>query len=65
LDVEVLGARREADGRERLPVRSPQLATGDLMVTTHLPNAIDGLRVETVGEVADPPGGAADPVVGR
>lgn len=65
LDVEVLGARREADGRERLLVRSPQLATGDLMVTTHLPNAIDGLRVETVGEVADPPGGAADPVVGR
>jgi hypothetical protein len=49
VQVETLGGRVEADGSERLLVRSPQLSAGDLIVTTHMPNAMDGLRVETVG----------------
>jgi hypothetical protein len=34
-------------------VRSPDLEAGDLVVTTHMPNAMDGLRVEIVGAVED------------
>lgn len=47
--VEDLGAWYDADGRERLLVRSPELSDGDRIVVTHMPNAIDGLRVETIG----------------
>jgi multidrug efflux pump subunit AcrA (membrane-fusion protein) len=50
--VEALGGRVEEDGSERLLVHSPQLEAGDLIVTTHMPNAMDGLRVETVAEQA-------------
>jgi HlyD family secretion protein len=50
VDVETLGARAAAAGEERLLVRSPQLKAGDLIVTTHMPNAIEGLRVETLDE---------------
>jgi multidrug efflux pump subunit AcrA (membrane-fusion protein) len=51
VDVETLGERRGGEGgEERLLVRSPQLGRGDLIVTTHMPNAIDGLRVETLDE---------------
>jgi hypothetical protein len=67
VDVETLGERRGGDAGERLLVRSPQIQAGDLIVTTHMPNAVDGLRVETLaeGRVAkapagnDRPGGAA------
>jgi multidrug efflux pump subunit AcrA (membrane-fusion protein) len=45
--VEPLGGWSE-DGEERLLVRSPELAAGDLVVVTHMPNAVDGLRVEAV-----------------
>jgi multidrug efflux pump subunit AcrA (membrane-fusion protein) len=48
VDVQTLGERRGPDGEERLLVRSPQLKAGDLIVTTHMPNAMDGLRVETL-----------------
>jgi multidrug efflux pump subunit AcrA (membrane-fusion protein) len=47
VQVETLGGRVEDDGSERLLVHSPQLRAGDLIVTTHMPNAMDGLRVET------------------
>lgn len=46
--IELLGARLEADGRELALVRSPQLSAGDRVVLTHLPNAVEGLRVEAV-----------------
>lgn len=46
--VEFLGTRRDPDGRELALVRSPELTAGDRLVITHLPNAIDGLRVEVV-----------------
>ncbi|MBK5967400.1 MULTISPECIES: efflux RND transporter periplasmic adaptor subunit [Thiorhodovibrio] len=46
--VEMLGTRREPDGRELALVRSPELTAGDRLVITHLPNAINGLRVEVV-----------------
>lgn len=46
--VEMLGTRLGPDGRERALVRSPELTLGDRIVVTHLPNAIEGLRVEVV-----------------
>lgn len=62
IDVETLGERHNGgDGVERLLVRSPQLRRGDLIVTTHMPNAIDGLRVESLdeGRMAKAAAGAA------
>jgi multidrug efflux pump subunit AcrA (membrane-fusion protein) len=48
IEIEDLGAWYAADGTERLLVRSPVLADGDQVVITHMPNAVDGLRVETI-----------------
>jgi multidrug efflux pump subunit AcrA (membrane-fusion protein) len=48
IDVEGLGGQVGSDGMERLLVRSPALEVGDLLVTTHMPNAVDGLKVEVV-----------------
>lgn len=46
LDVDVLG---EAAGEpRRLLVKSAALKNGDLLMATHLPNAVGGLKVETV-----------------
>jgi len=50
MDVEVLG---EAGGRvgtqsARLLVKSPELKDGDLLMATHLPNAVSGLKVEAL-----------------
>ncbi len=62
VDVETLGERSGGgDDDERLLVRSPQIQAGDLIVTTHMPNAVDGLRVETLaeGRVAKAPPGRA------
>ncbi|NBC13120.1 MAG: HlyD family efflux transporter periplasmic adaptor subunit, partial [Gammaproteobacteria bacterium] len=62
VDVETLGEHRGGkDEVERLLVRSPQIEAGDLIVTTHMPNAMDGLRVETLdeGRMAKAPGGGA------
>ena len=53
--VESLGGRVDADGAERLLVHSPELRDGDLVVVTHMPNAMDGLRVE----------GAVDPALAK
>ncbi|WP_295881935.1 efflux RND transporter periplasmic adaptor subunit [uncultured Thiohalocapsa sp.] len=63
VDVETLGERRGGDAGERLLVRSPQIQAGDLIVTTHMPNAVDGLRVETLaeGRVAKAPAGSDRP----
>jgi hypothetical protein len=55
IDVESLGTRMGVDGEERLLVHSEQLAAGDALVTTHMPNAIEGLRVDIIG-AAQPDG---------
>lgn len=46
--VRSLGSWFTETGEERLLVQAPGLAAGDRLVLTHMPNAIDGLRVETV-----------------
>lgn len=46
--VETLGGMGDGNDGERLLVRSPDLATGDMVIVTHMPNAVDGLRVEAV-----------------
>jgi HlyD family secretion protein len=49
VDVESLGElASNGTADERLLVRSPEIKRGDLIVTTHMPNAIEGLRVETL-----------------
>ncbi len=50
LDVEVLGDAGGAFGQDtpRLLVRSPALKQGDILLVTHLPNAMSGLKVEIV-----------------
>jgi multidrug efflux pump subunit AcrA (membrane-fusion protein) len=47
--VEALGSYTTGDGEERLLVRSEAIQDGDRVVTTHLPNAVTGLRAEAVG----------------
>ena len=46
--VETLGIFTDASGKERQLVRGAELKAGDYLVTTHLPNAVDGLRAEAV-----------------
>ncbi len=48
LKVETLGAFMDESGNDRLLVHVPELSAGDRLVITHLPNAIDGLRVDVV-----------------
>ncbi len=65
LDVEVVGSRDGRGEASRLLIRSPRLQAGDQIVTTHLPNAVDGLKVEVVSReslaLARPTGGGARP----
>jgi multidrug efflux pump subunit AcrA (membrane-fusion protein) len=61
VDVESLGGIVGADGEERLLVRSPRLGTGDLIITTHMPNAVEGLRVEMVSDKAAVARATGDP----
>jgi RND family efflux transporter MFP subunit len=44
-----IGERREGD-EVRLLVRSDEIAPGEPLMTTHLPNAIDGLSVEVLAQ---------------
>lgn len=55
VQVESLGGRIDDDGTELLLVHSPELRDGDLVVTTHMPNAVDGLRVEIAAKAAADP----------
>jgi multidrug efflux pump subunit AcrA (membrane-fusion protein) len=48
VDVESLGGIADAERGERLLVSSADLASGDRVVITHMPNAVDGLRVEAI-----------------
>lgn len=47
ITVERRGEWLDDNGRERVLVYSPEIRDGDRLVTTRLPNALDGLRVET------------------
>ena len=53
VEVERLGESRGGDGRSRVILRSPELKPDDRLIVTHLPNAIDGLKVKVTGT---PPG---------
>ena len=46
VDVSVVGERSHG-GDSQVLVQSPALHNGDKVIVTHLPNAIDGLRVKT------------------
>jgi len=48
LDVERIGDSSDQTGKPVVLIRSPQLVSGDLIITTQLPNAISGLRVKDV-----------------
>jgi multidrug efflux pump subunit AcrA (membrane-fusion protein) len=50
MDVEVLGdaGGESANAAQRLLVRSPMLKKGDVLLATHLPNAVSGLKIEVV-----------------
>ncbi|MCP5159996.1 MAG: HlyD family efflux transporter periplasmic adaptor subunit [Gammaproteobacteria bacterium] len=46
LTIERVGEQRNDNGQVQVLVRSPELAAGDRIITTQLPNAITGLKVE-------------------
>jgi RND family efflux transporter MFP subunit len=48
LDVERIGEYRRPDGSVQVLVRSAALQAGDQIVTTQLPNAVNGLKVEVM-----------------
>ncbi len=51
--VERLGETRSGGGEDRLILRSPHLEASDRLIVTHLPNAIDGLRVKEAGAAVE------------
>jgi HlyD family secretion protein len=50
ITVTALGDYAGVDGQPMLLVKSAQLQAGDQLVTTHLPNAVTGLRAEAASE---------------
>lgn len=48
VDVEPQGQTVNANGDKLLLVRSSEISSGDSIITTHLPNAVDGLKVKIV-----------------
>ena len=49
VEVERLGETFPDDGQGRVILRSPDLKPSDRLIVTHLPNAIDGLKVRVAG----------------
>lgn len=47
--VRLVGERYSGDGARRILVTAPELAEGDQVVSTQLPNAVTGLRVRIAG----------------
>jgi HlyD family secretion protein len=47
MTIETLGQKQDSNGNHHLLVRSEALNEGDIIVTTHLPNAVTGLKVKT------------------
>ncbi len=48
--IESVGQYRDKNGESWLLVRNSDIKAGDRIVTTHLPNAVDGLKVKPAGE---------------
>jgi len=48
VEVKSVGQTRNADGTVLVLVRSEQIEPGELIASTHLPNAVSGLKVERV-----------------
>ena len=48
VEVKSIGQARNTDGSVLVLIRSEQIAPGDLIASTHLPNAVSGLKVERV-----------------
>ncbi|WP_290653428.1 HlyD family efflux transporter periplasmic adaptor subunit, partial [Aquisalimonas sp.] len=48
VDVQRLGQARQADGRRGVLLRAPGLEPGDQVVSTQIPQALDGLRVQVM-----------------
>lgn len=48
VDVERVGQARRPDGRRGVLVRAPDLESGDQVVGTQIPQALDGLRVQVM-----------------
>ena len=53
IEVERLGETHAGDGDSRLILRSRHLQASDRLIVTHLPNAIDGLRVKEAGAAVE------------
>ncbi len=47
LDVETIGYHQDDNGKNYLLIRHPDIQQNDQIVTTHLPNAISGLKAKT------------------
>jgi hypothetical protein len=47
--VKRLGEARGSNGERRVVVSAEGLEAGDSLITTHLPNAMTGLKVELAG----------------
>ena len=52
ITVESVGQYVDTDGTAMLLIKSPQINSGDEIVITHLPNAVSGLKVRSVGDEA-------------
>jgi HlyD family secretion protein len=48
VQIEPLGSLLDENGEERLLVASGEIQAGDRVITSHLPNAVTGLRAEAV-----------------
>lgn len=46
VNVESVGQYKETDASHLLLIRSPDIKPGDQIIITHLPNAVDGLKVK-------------------
>jgi HlyD family secretion protein len=55
LPIKRVGEHRTADGGYRVLVRADALRPGSRIITTQLPKAADGVRVQPVGEAVDQP----------
>ncbi len=54
VEVERIGEARSENGERRLLIAGEQLTPGARLITTHLPNAVTGLKVELAGTDGEP-----------
>jgi hypothetical protein len=48
VEVERVGEKLSVTGESQILIRSPALKPGDKIITTQLPNAMDGLKVQVL-----------------